>query len=83
MVMDSPAADGTKFYCRDRIQGSGPTAHFHGLMLNLLQISGHSTHLFGDGLAFWLTTERVSPGPIFGNKSSSSSPSKPTTHFTQ
>lgn len=32
------------------------------------KISGHSTHLFGDGLAFWLTTERVSPGPIFGNK---------------
>jgi len=50
-------------------------------MLIFLQISGDSTHLFGDGFAFWLTNERVSPGPVFGNKSSLSSPPKSTTHL--
>jgi len=32
------------------------------------KISGDSTHLFGDGLALWLTKERVQEGPVFGNK---------------
>lgn len=32
------------------------------------KISGESTHLYGDGFAFWLTTERTQPGPVFGNK---------------
>jgi len=31
-------------------------------------ISGHSSHLFGDGLAIWLTKDRIQPGPVFGNK---------------
>jgi len=32
------------------------------------KISGESGHLFGDGLAMWITTERAQPGPVFGNK---------------
>lgn len=31
------------------------------------KISGDSSHLFGDGLAVWLTKERAEPGPVFGN----------------
>jgi len=81
LAVDSPSADSTKLHRRDRIQGSGSTVHFCGLLLIFLQISGDSTHLFGDGFAFWLTTERVSAGPVFGNKSSLSSPPKSTTHL--
>ncbi|TEB21171.1 concanavalin A-like lectin/glucanase, partial [Coprinellus micaceus] len=33
-----------------------------------IQVSGEPTHLYGDGMAMWLTTERTQPGPIFGNK---------------
>ncbi|KAG6811053.1 hypothetical protein H0H92_009177 [Tricholoma furcatifolium] len=32
------------------------------------KISGESSHLFGDGLAVWLTKERKVEGPVFGNK---------------
>ncbi len=32
------------------------------------KISGDSSHLYGDGLAMWLTTERAQPGPVFGNR---------------
>jgi len=32
------------------------------------KISGESGHLFGDGLAMWLTKERTAEGPVFGNK---------------
>ncbi|KAG6335826.1 hypothetical protein ID866_3262 [Astraeus odoratus] len=32
------------------------------------KISGESTHLYGDGMAIWLTKERTEPGPVFGNK---------------
>ncbi|KAG6816593.1 hypothetical protein H0H87_004819 [Tephrocybe sp. NHM501043] len=32
------------------------------------KISGDSSHLFGDGLAVWLTKERKQEGPVFGNK---------------
>ncbi|KAG6872511.1 hypothetical protein C0995_009201 [Termitomyces sp. Mi166 len=32
------------------------------------KISGDSSHLFGDGLAIWLTRERKIEGPVFGNK---------------
>ncbi|EGO00772.1 hypothetical protein SERLA73DRAFT_178703 [Serpula lacrymans var. lacrymans S7.3] len=31
------------------------------------KISGESTHLFGDGMALWLTTTRAEPGPVFGS----------------
>ncbi|EIM80757.1 uncharacterized protein STEHIDRAFT_150447 [Stereum hirsutum FP-91666 SS1] len=31
------------------------------------KISGESTHLFGDGMAIWLTKDRAQPGPIFGS----------------
>lgn len=31
------------------------------------KISGESTHLFGDGLAVWITKGRAQPGPVFGN----------------
>ncbi|KIM64011.1 hypothetical protein SCLCIDRAFT_1213831 [Scleroderma citrinum Foug A] len=32
------------------------------------KVSGESTHLFGDGMAIWLTKERAQPGPVFGNQ---------------
>jgi len=32
------------------------------------KVSGASTHLYGDGMAIWLTTDRAEPGPVFGNK---------------
>ncbi|KAF8435055.1 legume-like lectin family-domain-containing protein [Boletus edulis BED1] len=32
------------------------------------KVSGASSHLYGDGMAIWLTTERTQPGPVFGNK---------------
>ncbi|KAF7979023.1 hypothetical protein HWV62_44001 [Athelia sp. TMB] len=32
------------------------------------KVSGGSSHLFGDGLAMWLTTNRATPGPVFGNE---------------
>ncbi|KAL0955695.1 hypothetical protein HGRIS_001917 [Hohenbuehelia grisea] len=32
------------------------------------KVSGESSHLFGDGMAVWLTKERAKPGPIFGNE---------------
>lgn len=32
------------------------------------KIFGESTHLYGDGMAIWLTKERTQPGPVFGNK---------------
>jgi mannose-binding lectin 2 len=30
------------------------------------KIDGSSTHLFGDGMAIWLTTRRAEVGPVFG-----------------
>ncbi|KAG8962343.1 hypothetical protein FRC03_004320 [Tulasnella sp. 419] len=32
------------------------------------KISGTGGHLFGDGMAFWLTTTRTEFGPVFGSK---------------
>ncbi|TFK74705.1 hypothetical protein BDN72DRAFT_833239 [Pluteus cervinus] len=32
------------------------------------KITGESSHLFGDGLAVWLTKDRAQPGPVFGSK---------------
>ncbi|KAJ7108434.1 legume-like lectin [Mycena crocata] len=32
------------------------------------KVSGDSGHLFGDGMAVWLTKERTQPGPVFGNQ---------------
>ncbi|KAI0295303.1 legume-like lectin family-domain-containing protein [Russula brevipes] len=32
------------------------------------KISGSTSHLFGDGIALWITTERAQPGPVFGSK---------------
>ncbi|KAA1476487.1 hypothetical protein DENSPDRAFT_843467 [Dentipellis sp. KUC8613] len=32
------------------------------------KISGESSHLYGDGMAVWLTKERAEPGPVFGNR---------------
>ncbi|THG97830.1 hypothetical protein EW026_g4247 [Hermanssonia centrifuga] len=31
------------------------------------KISGESSHLYGDGMAIWLTTTRAQPGPVFGS----------------
>ncbi|KAF8055789.1 legume-like lectin family-domain-containing protein [Lyophyllum atratum] len=32
------------------------------------KVSGDSSHLFGDGIAMWLTKERRQEGPVFGNQ---------------
>lgn len=32
------------------------------------KISGHGTTISGDGMAFWLTSERAETGPVFGNR---------------
>ncbi|KAF8554927.1 hypothetical protein OG21DRAFT_1439471 [Imleria badia] len=32
------------------------------------KISGASSHLYGDGMAIWLTTDRAEPGSVFGSK---------------
>jgi len=32
------------------------------------KISGSTSHLFGDGLALWITSDRAEPGPVFGSK---------------
>jgi len=32
------------------------------------KISGSAGHLYGDGIALWLTSERAEPGPVFGNR---------------
>jgi len=32
------------------------------------KVSGEAGHLFGDGMAIWLTKERAQPGPVFGSK---------------
>ncbi|KAI1791117.1 legume-like lectin family-domain-containing protein [Ganoderma leucocontextum] len=32
------------------------------------KISGDNNHLFGDGMAIWITKDRAQPGPIFGSK---------------
>ncbi|KAG6853518.1 hypothetical protein C0991_003648 [Blastosporella zonata] len=32
------------------------------------KVSGDSSHLFGDGLAVWLTRDRKKEGPVFGNQ---------------
>ncbi|KAH9919064.1 legume-like lectin [Amylocystis lapponica] len=31
------------------------------------KVSGETSHLYGDGLAIWLTTTRAQPGPVFGS----------------
>ncbi|TFK50831.1 hypothetical protein OE88DRAFT_1630975 [Heliocybe sulcata] len=31
------------------------------------KISGESNHLYGDGMAIWLTKSRTEPGPVFGS----------------
>ncbi|KZT61164.1 hypothetical protein CALCODRAFT_491563 [Calocera cornea HHB12733] len=30
-------------------------------------VDGQHAHLFGDGMAFWLTSTRAQPGPVFGS----------------
>jgi len=32
------------------------------------KIGDKSTHLFGDGMAVWITKDRAQPGPVFGSK---------------
>nr|GAT49080.1 mannose ER-Golgi intermediate compartment [Mycena chlorophos] len=32
------------------------------------KIGGEPGHLFGDGMAIWLTKDRIQPGPVFGSK---------------
>lgn len=31
------------------------------------KISGHASHVAGDGMAVWLTQDRAKPGPVFGS----------------
>jgi len=52
---------------RDWVQGKRAPS-FTQPIDSSLQVSGDSSHLYGDGFALWITTERAQPGPIFGNK---------------
>ena len=36
------------------------------------KIGSDSTHLYGDGLAIWITKQRAQPGPVFGSVGESS-----------
>jgi mannose-binding lectin 2 len=31
-------------------------------------VHGTGSHLYGDGFAFWATSQRTTPGPVFGNQ---------------
>ena len=53
---------------RDRIQGLRLLFARRMWTLTCTQVSGASSHLFGDGMAIWLTTDRAEPGPVFGSK---------------
>jgi hypothetical protein len=62
----------TSNYCRKlrnrgRIQGAHPRPMTFQRHLICRQVSGSKGHLFGDGLAIWLTRGRAQPGPVFGN----------------
>ncbi|KAI0028829.1 legume-like lectin family-domain-containing protein, partial [Vararia minispora EC-137] len=43
------------------------TAHSWVLEVEF-KIGDKSTHLYGDGMAVWITKDRAQPGPIFGSK---------------
>jgi len=45
-----------------------PLTASHFIIELEFKISGDSSHLYGDGLALWITKERVQEGPVFGNK---------------
>ncbi|TDL23101.1 concanavalin A-like lectin/glucanase [Rickenella mellea] len=44
-----------------------PITAAHYIIEVEFKISGDSSHLFGDGIAMWLTKTRAQPGPIFGS----------------
>ncbi|KAG2104106.1 concanavalin A-like lectin/glucanase domain-containing protein [Suillus discolor] len=39
-----------------------------GWLWSRMPVTGESTHLYGDGMAIWLTKDRAEPGPVFGSK---------------
>lgn len=45
-----------------------PLSPFNFIIEFEFKVSGDSSHLYGDGLAVWLTKERAQEGPVFGNK---------------
>ena len=51
-----------------KVSKAKPTSYPSSSDIIRAQVSGDSSHLFGDGLAIWLTKERTQPGPVFGNK---------------
>ena len=59
----------SKLCDRSRIQGKiSATIHHLQTFIVFTQISGDSSHLYGDGMAVWLTKDRAKEGPVFGNQ---------------
>ena len=57
-----------QLHCRSRIPSMLQLVLFAQPRSNVTsKISGDAGHLFGDGLAIWLTTARAQPGPVFGS----------------
>ncbi|KAI0300440.1 concanavalin A-like lectin/glucanase domain-containing protein [Multifurca ochricompacta] len=45
-----------------------PLTAFNFIIEVEFKITGSTTHLYGDGLALWITAERAEVGPVFGSK---------------
>lgn len=73
MAMVTVTTDSTPLRNRSRIQGksflktSKERYRLTDLHRAVSQISGESSHLYGDGMAMWLTKERAIEGPIHGH----------------
>ncbi|KAB5593277.1 L-type lectin-like domain-containing protein [Ceratobasidium theobromae] len=44
-----------------------PLTASHYQIIVEFKVSGGSSHLYGDGIAMWLTNTRAEPGPVFGS----------------
>ncbi|CAE6335530.1 unnamed protein product [Rhizoctonia solani] len=68
MAMVPSTLDRVKLRNRNRIQGKRDSKVISLYFLtHRSQISGSSSHLYGDGLAIWLTDTRAELGPVFGS----------------
>lgn len=66
MAMVQAAHNRRQLRYRGRVQGER-VVNGSSSVLTSIQVSGSKGHLFGDGLAIWLTKDRAQPGPVFGN----------------
>ena len=66
--MVATASHSAQLGARGRIQGVLLVLLRYRIALRQSQIGDKSTHLFGDGMAVWVTKDRAQPGPVFGSK---------------